>query len=1083
MNQFVRRKRDSWTAAIALLFALVSVAGLAQTFRGGISGTVTDGSGSLIAGARITVAEEATGVSHTVISSSAGDYSLRDLPAGRYTVSVVASGFKQYVVHGIQVTAGNIAGIDASLSVATDATTVNVDATALALDTESSTQTNVLDQQVQDTPIAGRDFLQFTALQPGFAGYQNQASGAVNGSRRNGINFQIDGTDNNDLWHNIPAVNQGGVAGIAGTELPVDAIDEFTLQTQAGAESGRNPGGTVNLVIKSGTNHIHGSVYEYIRNEALAKANPFLPAGLSKPQNRSENRGFTVGGPIWLNRTFYFVAFEYQKFNINPDAVGTVPGTGYQSIANGLLKEYNLTANPVTSALLTGLWPAKTLAVSSATTGNYFSPDSEFGFSYNWLVKFDHHINSKNDVSFHWFAGQGNQTAPVGSAIGDYYEVAPLHDQNYSLVLNTQLRQSISNQLQFGVSYFNQVFHDKNNTQGVGSLGLVTGSRFTYGAPNVIVGGFDQTGLTPPEGRSDLTGHLGDTLTWSIGKHVIRAGTEYRRAQIDEFYFLSSLGSITFNGLSGPWSTSSATADDAKVDSNSKALADFLIGLSSSSSIQNGNQERWVYDNTFALFAEDSFHLRPNLTINYGLRYDYTGPIYNGDKNLSVFDSSTAQFKFLGAELSNLRPQRWTDFSPRLGFNYSPAQLPGVVVRGGGGIYYDTPNVNPFLSNNPGNGAATGLQGNPGGADPVQAISNPGKVQIVSGQNFFASASGASLLGGFSVNPHFQTPVSYNYYAQLEKSLGGKAILQVGYVGSQSRHLITLFDINSAALNATGTVVQGSRPFPGWKAINELRSNGNSDYNSLQTVLRSQKWHGLTSQAAYTWAHNLDELTQYRNTYALPQINSVVGPDGLKLNYGNSDYDVRNTLTGTFSYELPRYSDGPSRLVNGWQVNSLISFHGGEPFTVRNRSLDNSGTGDKTQFAALVSGQNPRRNITPSGVSTKVQWLNTAAFAAPAAGTYSLSQRRNQIWGPGYSDVDFSLFKTTPITERVAAQFRAELYNIFNRTNLGSSGSLTYASGSNSFGSISQTIGAYNAAPGIGPGEPFNVQLALKLLF
>lgn len=1071
-----------WSLLLSALLLFVAQLALAQTFRGGIAGTVIDAAGSRVANTPITVTEESTGVNHTVVTSSAGEYALRDLPSGRYTVSIRADGFEARVVHGVQVSAGVIASVDAQLSIAKEETTVNVVATSLTLDTETTTQSTVLGQQVQDTPVAGRDFLQFTALQPGFAGYQNQASGAVNGSRRNGINFQIDGTDNNDLWHNIPAVNQGGVAGIAGTELPIDAIQEYSLETNAGSESGRNPGGTVNLAIKSGTNQIHGSAYEYIRNEAFAVENPFLPTGYSKPQNRSENRGFTVGGPALPNRLFYFVAFEYQTFNINPDAVGTVPGTGYQAIADGLLAEHGLTENSVSRALLNSLWPAKALAVSSASTNNYFSPDNEFGFSYNWLIKLDHHINSRNDLSFHWFAGQGNQTAPVGSSIADYYEVAPLHDQNYSLVLNTVLNPSLTNQVQFGVSYFNQIFHDKNSTQDVGSLGLVTGSRFTKGAPNIAIGNFDQVGLTPPEGRSDLTGHVGDTLTWTFGKHVLRAGGEFRRAQIDEFYFLNSLGQLTFNGKTGPWSTGSATAYDASVDSYSKALADFLIGSSSSSSIQDGNQERWVYEKTFALFAQDTFHLSQNLTVNYGLRYDYTGPFYNGDKNLSVFDTSTAQPVFLGSGISNLRPQRWTDFSPRAGFNYSPWWIKSAALRGGAGIYFDTPNLNPFLSNSPGNGAATGVQGNPGGADPVSAISNPGTQVIQSGQNFFANASAASLLGGFSISPHFQTPVSYNYYLQLEQSLGGKSILQIGYVGSQSRHLITLFDINSAALNSAGTVVQSSRPFTGWKAINELRSNGTSNYNSLQALLRSQDWHGLTAQAAYTWAHNLDQLTQYRNTYALPQINNVAGYNGLKLNYGNSDYDVRNTFTSVVSYRLPKFAHGPQRLVNGWQANSLLSFHGGLPFTVRNRTLDNSGTGDKTQFAALVSGQDPRKNVTPSGVKTKVQWLNTAAFTQPDPGTYSFTQKRNQVWGPGYGDVDFSLFKETPITERVGTQFRVEFYNIFNRVNLGSP-SATYASGTNSFGSISQTIGAYNSAPGIGPGEPFNVQLALKVLF
>jgi len=242
MTQYTQTKAHPWSSVVALLLVLIAHVGISQTFRGGISGTITDASGNRVAGAQITIAEETTGVTHTVVSSSAGEYGLRDLPPGRYSVAITAPGFAVRTVHRVQVTAGNISSIDAQLLIAKEETTVNVVATTLSLDTESSTQSTVLDKQVQDTPIAGRDFLQFTALQPGFAGYQNQASGAVNGSRRNGVNFLIDGTDNNDLWHNIPAVNQGGVAGIAGTELPIDAIEEYTLETNGGSESGRNFG-------------------------------------------------------------------------------------------------------------------------------------------------------------------------------------------------------------------------------------------------------------------------------------------------------------------------------------------------------------------------------------------------------------------------------------------------------------------------------------------------------------------------------------------------------------------------------------------------------------------------------------------------------------------------------------------------------------------------------------------------------------------------------------------------------------------------------------------------------------------------
>jgi len=403
-----------------------------------------------------------------------------------------------------------------------------------------------------------------------------------------------------------------------------------------------------------------------------------------------------------------------------------------------------------------------------------------------------------------------------------------------------------------------------------------------------------------------------------------------------------------------------------------------------------------------------------------------------------------------------------------------------------------------LLNNNGGNGTALGIGGNPGGTNPVSTISQPSAATIVADQPFFPSANATgTLVGLFSVDQNFRTPYDYNYYLQVEQSLGTKAILQIGYVGNQARKLISLVDINRAALNpattpggthgvfggAPGSTQQATRPydspFPGFAAINQLSSIGTSNYNSLQTVLKLSSWHRLTSQFTYTWSHNLDEMTQYRSGNVLPQDSF-----NFKGNYGNSDYDTRNTFISFVSYEIPGRSHGPKLLTNGWQANSLLTFHGGQPFTIRTGSADNSGTGDKTQFANQLAA--PFAGVshafipsTTAGKPGSVQWINPAAYGPATAGTFG-NQVRNQIFGPGYSDVDLSLFKNTPIGERVTTQFRVELFNLFNRTNLGTP-SATYSSGG--YGVISSTVGASGSAPGIGPGEPFNTQLAFKVIF
>src|SRR5437667_120513 len=340
---------------LAVLVVLTLAVGMnAQTFRGTINGTVTDPSGASVPNAAVKATETATGIEHTTVTTSEGAFAFQDIPLGLYKVAVTASGFPVYTVDKVEVSAGTIYTLTVKLSLQQQATTVEVSAAALTLDTTTATQnTTIASDVVQDVPLNGRDFTQLVATAPGYGGYSVGGFGSLNGTRPNQMNWQIDGVDNNDFWHNIPAVNQGGVSGIAGTVLPIDSIDEFSAQTQSGPEAGRNAGGTVNVVTKSGTNDIHGSVYYYDRNEFYAAHSPFwIPAaGKKAPPLRNENYGFSVGGPIIKNKTFYFVSYEKQDFIIGLSGKATEPSDGWIAQAADLLS--NPLCAPITATCTT----------------------------------------------------------------------------------------------------------------------------------------------------------------------------------------------------------------------------------------------------------------------------------------------------------------------------------------------------------------------------------------------------------------------------------------------------------------------------------------------------------------------------------------------------------------------------------------------------------------------------------------------------------------------------------------------------------------------------------------------------------
>jgi Carboxypeptidase regulatory-like domain len=1045
--------------AVSAIFLLIvfPLSGLAQTFRGAISGTVTDPSGAAVAGAVVKATQTETNLTHSTVTSSAGEFTFPDLPLGLWQVNVTQSGFEPVQVNQINVEVGKVVNVPVNLRLASQGQVVEVSAVAVSVDTDSSTLNAVIpDQAVQNIPLNGRDFTQLVRLAPGVNG-----SGSINGARSNQNNWQIDGADNNDLWQNSAAVNQGGVAGVAGTLLPIDAIDQFSVTSDGSAEYGRNGGATVNMVIKSGTNSPHGSLYYFNRNDALADKSPFA---VTKAKLKNNQFGGSFGGPILKNKLFFFLTFERQKLIAGNSTAATEPSAAYVTAAEAVLTRYGVPVNPVSLNLLS-FWPARG-RTGPASANNFVSTDDSNDYSNNGIGKIDYTINSKNNLSFRYFVGTGSQIAPAGSAFYEYYQVVPSRMQNFSLVDNQILSSRAVNQVLLGVNIFLQTFNDEDTSFNPVAQGLNTGvtDPSLTGSPHITISGFDTIGPTAPLGRIDSTGHVTDTFSYTLGAHRFRIGGEFRYSHNDVFYNSNKRGTFTFDGTQGPWAT-----DTSITDPNIRSLADFLAGDVSTSSIVFGSLQRIYDEHGFEWFAQDSWQPTRKLTLNYGIHYTAYGPFYSPADNISTF--IPGQGVVYNSSNHNIYNWRLNDFAPRFGFAYSATSK--LVVRGGYGIYFDVPNLNTFGSDSPSNGGAAGVQANP----PVYTVSRSA-YQIVYGQPIFTNSNiPAPPYNLFSVSQNLKTPSIQNFDLNTQYQLSRGVVLQVGYVGSLGRNLLVTRDINQAAASPLGTqntlaLAQLTRPFysayPQYAVINQVQSMGISDYNSMQVTVRSAQWHGLVSQFTYMLAHSLDDASAVRNTVPMDS-------NDLALDYGRSSFDIRHTFNGYIVYQFPRSTHGPSRLVNGWQLNALPSYRTGTPFNV---TYGKNISGTFEMVDRVNESGNPFAGVN-QGVQNRVAtWFNKAVFSAPAPGTYGMLGR-DVFPGPAFVAVDFSVVKNTPVTERISTQFRVEIFNVFNRTNYANPTS-SFSSGA--FGTIAGTLNG-TSAPGIGQGEPRNVQLALKIIF
>ena len=700
--------------ALSLPVALMSgFSASAQTFHGTVSGRVTDATGAVVVGATLQLRNPATDTVLSDSSNKAGEFNFTELPVGEYTLTITAPGFQSQKIDAINVAVTKIETFPIVLAPGTETTEVEVVANGVQVDSQSAALVSVIDSAaVEDMPLNGRDFTRLTHFAPGVSALTN----SVNGSRTASINFQLDGADNVDPWLGIVASNQGGIASVPGGLIPIEAIDQFSMQSGGEADQGRNAGANSNMVIKSGTNNLHGDVFYFDRNEFFAALSPVAPVGSRKTLLRNHQGGFTLGGPIWKDHTFLFVAGEIQIAKINVALQDTVVSDAWINLAEANIAKYTdpntgqpYVASPLSLSLYNLLYP-KNSTSSPAAINNYFANGTSNYNSYNGIIKLDHHFTEKHSVSLRYLGTTGTQTAPTASDYAEYFQTAPMHIHNFGVIDTYIISPRLLNTVTFATNYFLQTFNDADQNfspQAKAGLNLgITNPIIAAGAPSILITGFDQTGATHPSGRTDVTGHVTADFHWTLGKHEIKFGGEYRHSNVNQLYFSSSRGTFTFDGSRGPWGSAGSQLSD---------LSDFLIGAPSNSSgarLLQGNAQRvWTF-NTEDFWAQDDFRITRNLTLNYGARYTIPGVIQAAANDIYQFvPGTTPGFQ------QGYYPEYYGGVAPRLGFSYAPFSDEKTVIRGSYGIFYDFPAMSSWVTGTTTNGGANYAQNNPAGAD------------------------------------------------------------------------------------------------------------------------------------------------------------------------------------------------------------------------------------------------------------------------------------------------------------------------------------------------------------------------------
>jgi hypothetical protein len=1080
---------------LILLFGYGGVQLSAQAI-GSIRGTVVDSSQAVISGASIVAVNTATTVSRTEVSNQEGIFVFPDLPIGAYQLQISKAGFQTQKRDGIVLLTGQTLDLQISLAVGSDTQSVQVTSGAPLIQTASSSiQASVDEKQMQDLPLNGRNPLQLTTLTPGTAltttgteaGQQDNVGLVVNGLRATQNNFQLDGAIYNDrFFDSVPILPNP------------DALQEFTVQSANYSAEYAGAGALVQLSTRSGTNNIHGSAYEYLRNTVLNARNYFQQ---TVPPFKLNQFGGTVGGPIIKDRTFFFFAAEdlQQRSSPNPISIQVPTAAELGGDFSSLLAKHIALFNPATGAPYPGnIIPTAmdslsaklaqkylTPLASNPTTGIFNSTSNQNIDSTQYLVKIDHVVSASNHLSGRYFYNQNNFQRPFNAPTGFYAENL---FRNQSVIITDTQAFSPTFTSTFSASAGRFARTQIPEAPGLQSLQDL-GQNVPLGSPGESIF---------PGIRANISGFVdifsGGALTQDstsfdyqasavkvLNAHTISFGGEFERDRIDADDYSYTPGDNTFNGERTAAPTG-ATLPTGTTTSGS-ALADFYLGLDSQFYQDNG-RKFYLRENRPALYVQDDWKVNRKLTLNIGVRWDPWLPPNDLNGTLVAFKQGVQSTVAPGAPLgllfhgdpgitSSIFHNNWKDFAPRVGFAYDVAGQGKTVVRAAYGIFYGFPEgllyqrtdamqpVDLYLSIPAPPGWDNIYEGYPGGT-PFPRGHIP--TSEFSSYKFLLPVSGGVLDPGSKVN-YTQT-----YNLTVEQQLGNKMAFSLAYVGNRSNHIMGSRQFNPAVFGPGATVgnENSRRLFPGLGAVELAQSYEYEGFNSLQANVTRRESNNLTLLTNIVWSKTID------NTSSATEGNDgPPNPFNLASGRGPADFDqtIRYNLSANYVIPNANVQGWKNAIVNGWQVNTIVSLQTGLPFTVLS-GTDRSLSGVGNDFADQVG--NPAR---PAGVSKVKEWFNTAAFVQAATGTFG-NIGRNGLRGPGYADVDTSVFKNMFTGDRVSAQFQAEAFNTFNRVNFGNP---TNSADANTAPVNSVSSGTYGQITSANSPRVF--QFALKLLF
>jgi len=1108
------------TLGCCLLALLVVVAGsaTAQTFRGTILGTVTDSSDATVPGATVTIKNVDTGLTRTLTTSDDGSYSAPELPIGNYSVTVEKQGFKTGLISGIKVEVSTERRADVTLQTGKLSQKVEVLVEELPMvETTSNDMGGIVESNsVENLPVNGRDYQKLILLVPGASSGPDAITDSpgsygtvsVNGARGRSNNYLLDGTDMNDGYRNDPAINEGGVFATPATILPIEAIAEVHVASNFEAEYGRSAGAAILIVTKSGTNDWHGSAFDFLRNTALNARNFFDLASVGPQQPFHLNQfGGSFGGPIKHDKTFFFVDYEAVRetgAQSSPGCVPTAADITNNTPAGGI--------NPVIQKLLAlNPWPAATNPNVDCYANGGTNTIISTPFSNrvdNGIVKLDHEFNKNNILTGRYYIGDSTQLFPLaltgGGLLPNYNTMTPTRVQLISISYVSILSPSIVNEARLGWNRFAEGFYSQDRSFDPSSIGLDTvglgtpnaGNPYNFGMPVIIVSGLPQLGSdkADPRQRVDTNWHYIDNISWKFGKHDIKFGYEFRRTSISQYFNRTFRGKLEFSGLES-----------------------FLAGIPDDGGTQGiGDTNRNTFENSHAGYLQDSYRFTRSLTLNLGLRYDYFGIVQEKQDMFTNVDPTTGDVFPVGA--GRLYQPDYKNWAPRVSVAWDVNGKGKTVVRAGYGIFYDAYSQDMFMGHLPYSSSfdpGPAYSGLPGvgqisfGSPATDAYGN--LVPFAPGQPVFSNYT--PMGDAFGVDPHLRSPYLENYNLNLQQQLTRKVVIQVGYVGSQGHKLLDFLDINqpsqaqiTAADLGCGCINDGDVPRRltgnNFSYIYWEQSAANSNYNALQTTLRIDNWHGLTTGLSYTWSHSIDTASDGEDY--VPNAAQPTDSTNPSANRGNSNFDIRNRLSWNFMYEFPDRKGSLEKLTNGWGLNGILTMQSGNPFHMILGADDYDGSGTYFSKPDVVGP------ITYN-YSNPAQFLDLSSFAAPCTplatgfdGTAATctpgtrhfgNEGRNSLLGPAFRQMDFSIFKSTNITERLKMELRFEAYNLLNHPNFANPiwpNFLSDPTITNSFSSngrlqgylpINVTADVGAGYPVLGGGGPRSLQVAAKFIF